>query len=419
MWITVLLSIIALVSLYVFSHSKAEEVRERNIGFMKKNIEAQPERNAHANREIQKVENGPAIEKEAALNMKKIYEREHDIEHRWLKAYEEKDWGELNHVEEENISFWMEEYKGMASFYYFIGEDSNMAWFTARATLEELKRLEEHAIEPFVQPKPYTNSFPFLATIYDDYKGRSLEEWEQLTKRYATTGWSFMYQLIQGMAIPVLILIGCFIFGNNVSAEVGSKKRGLLFYYVLPVKRRNVFLAKYMSGLLMTLLFVVCMLLVPVMSGLFIGDIGSLKYPVLVYDGSIPSTVDPMFNSLKPMEDTFHFITLQEYIGKIGLLTLTVTIMMYSLYYVLSILVKVPPVTVLLTAIITFIGMKMPPLPYNPFSYIDMNKIVNREAATLAFNPAMEIQNGLFVVSVVACLFIALGYMLFKRIDLS
>ncbi|GGE85676.1 ABC transporter permease subunit [Priestia taiwanensis] len=418
-WFTIVISAVAVIGLYISSYSMGEQIRRENIQETKGWVEDYPK---HAEeKEVEMKEAEKADNQQLLISLlgnKERDERRYKHYQQLLQSYGEKDWQEFNKVmlEKSSSKEIVEQPDGIVHVVALEG-GQEISPFTARSTLEELKWLAKTEVEPFAQIKTMHDE-PFLSTIYDDFTGTALEQWEELKKRYATTGLSFVYQLVQFGAIPILILIGCFLFGNNISSEIGKKKRGLLFYYVLPVRRINVFLAKYISGLLSTMLFVVGILVVPIGVSMFIGEIGSLQYPILVYEGSAPSTVDPMFNSLKPLEDGFHFISLKEYIGQVLLLAIVLTVMVYSLYYAFAILFKMSPVTVLMTAIITFSGMKMAPLPYNPFSYVDMNKVINGEAAALAFNPAISIQNGVIFITVFTSILIVLGYALFRRIKI-
>ncbi|MEK5481845.1 MULTISPECIES: hypothetical protein [unclassified Viridibacillus] len=98
------------------------------------------------------------------------------------------------------------------------------------------------------------------------------------------------------------------------------------------------------------------------------------------------------------------------------LLSIVLVIFLYSIYYVLSLFVRNPIVTAILVGIITFLGMKYP-AAYNPFTYVDIHKVLNGETATLAFNPAIDLQNGIFVLLGVGCLMILLGYIRFSKLS--
>ena len=102
--------------------------------------------------------------------------------------------------------------------------DQQVSMFTVRASAEEQRLLAEAGVRPLVQVDTYT---PYHPTLYDKFTGKVLEMWEYTTKRYGMQGFYFLYQIIPTFIIPFIILIGCFVFGNNVSSEATKKKRGM------------------------------------------------------------------------------------------------------------------------------------------------------------------------------------------------
>jgi len=221
--------------------------------------------------------------------------------------------------------------------------------------------------------------------------------------------------MIPYLYIPIVILLGCFLFGNNISAEAGKKKRGIHLYFTQPIRRSSLFTAKYLSGLLYTVGYVVLMLLIPLLCSLFTKGLGNFNYPVLVYESGVPNPYGAEFNALNPIQDQFHFISLIEYLRHTIVLTIVLVIFLYSLYYVFSLIIKSPTITVIFLSIITYCGMRVYSSRFNPFTYIDIHKVLTGESAAMNFNHAINFQNGILSLFTISIVIVFLGYGLFIK----
>ncbi|MDN4608478.1 hypothetical protein [Sporosarcina highlanderae] len=57
----------------------------------------------------------------------------------------------------------------------------------------------------------------------------------------------------------------------------------------------------------------------------------------------------------------------------------------------------------------------MPKAPFNPFTYVDIHRVVNREFAVVNFNEAIKVGNGLMVLGAIGVIAIVLCYMRFRK----
>lgn len=401
------LTFAAIVVFYFFSYAVAENIHQGNITNLQNNIivyqgfidDLELER-----KEAEKKGDFEAAE-EKAVQMEQLKK---GIKKAEIKKgnYLHEEWNKIYQSEIPELKNWVEHYDTVG---YAI-EEQLISSFTARATLEEISLIVKNDVEPFIQNTKYNH---FLPTIYDHFTGSALEQWEEITKRYSTTGLSFLYQMIQNHYIPIIVLIGCFIFGNNVSSEANKKRRGLHFYFVQPIHRKTLLLAKYLSGLVYTLGFVLFMFIVPLLCSLFTKGLGSLNYPVLVYEGSEPNPFGSEFNALDPIRDKFHFIDMIDYLLQASAFAIVIVIFLYSLYYAVSLFIKSPLITIILMSTLIYGGMRVFPSAYNPFTYIDIHKILTGETAALAFNPAINFQNGILLFFI---LLVIIGcFMIFLR----
>ncbi|BAC12229.1 hypothetical conserved protein [Oceanobacillus iheyensis HTE831] len=284
-------------------------------------------------------------------------------------------------------------------------EEQPISNFTLRASYEEIKYLLEHNIDSFGSKSPDSM---FLPTIYDDFSGNTLEKWEESTKRYSKQGIYFFYQLIQSFYIPIVILVGCFIFGNTLSLETTKKRPNLQFYKTLPINQSKLFLVKYLTGYLGVFLFLLLMIAIPILVGTIIGGFGDLDYPVLVYDGYTTEYME-----VNAVEDTFHFITLQEYLIRTFLFTVFMSLFIYSIYYFISQFIKEPIFNVILVGLIVF-GVTLIQHPYNPLSYLDMDKVLTNEVQLQLLNTDYTYITGLIVNIVLSIIFIWTNFITFK-----
>lgn len=416
-WVAVILSIIAVIGLYYLNYTVAENVRQGNITLAKNNLIAFQNMKEELELELERKkaeengnsENVQALEAYLKQMPEGIIKRE-----RFIQNYEQGNWQEIHKNNLAHFSGHLNPEFNMDLLSYYIDEQ-NISPFTIRANLEEKEWMLAKDIEPFSQVTHYFGS-AYLPTIHDQFTGKVSERWESETNRYGTQGLYFIYQMIQALYIPIVILIGCFIFGNNISTENSKKKKGLYFYFVQPINRGKFFAVKYLSGLTSILGFVLLLVLVPFLCGFFIDGLGSLQYPVFVYEGSKPSSLGPMYNRLNPLEDPFHFIDLIDYLGQAFVLTVVLTIFLYSFYYTLILLVKNPSVTMIIVTLVTYVGISLTPTRFNPFTYVDIHKVLNGETATLAFNPSITFQNGIITLIFFTCLLSAIGYLVYNKV---
>ncbi|MDN4608477.1 ABC transporter permease [Sporosarcina highlanderae] len=332
-WVAIILSVVAMAVFYFFNYSVAERVHKTRmldletsqIDFPEKlakdRIALEEAKKAGDSAKVLDLERGISIY-EKMLEEKK-FQWNNIIDGNWA-AISEKQYEQLNYFAVTSKS---------QNFPVHSIMDQHVSMFTVRASAEERRLVAEIGVEPFVQWDYYA---PYHPTAYDNHDGKVLEMWELGTKRYGKQGFYFLYQIIPAFIIPFIILIGCFVFGNNVSSEATKKKRGLNLYAVLPLKRGQLFFSKYFSGLVFTVVFVVFILCVPLISSLFTSGVGSLQYPVLVYDGPIESPFGFESTILNEWTDEFHFITLGEYFSTVLLLTVVLIVFMFSIYYLLS-----------------------------------------------------------------------------------
>ncbi|QTD42117.1 ABC transporter permease [Sporosarcina sp. Te-1] len=413
--VTIILSIVAMSGYYFFNYSVADRVQMSRMLDLENSQMDYPEKIAGDRLELEEAEKAGDSTRVLDLqrsigiyeNMleEKRFEWENIMTGNW-SAIAQKQYEELNNTVTISKS------QNSPSAYWL--DYQPISLFTIRASAEEQRLLAETGVKPLVQVHSYLFYHP---TAYDKFTGKALEGWEESTKRYGMQGFHFLYQIIPAFVIPFVILIGCFVFGNNISFEATKKRKGLNLYAVLPLNKRRLFFAKFSSGLLFTALFVFFILSLPLLASLFTSGPGSLQIPVLMYDGPAESLLGLSKSTiLNEWTDEFHFITLGKYLGIVLLLTSGLIFLMYSVYFLLSLFFKNPSVNAALLLIGTFFGMTvLPKSPFNPFTYVDMHRVINGEFAVFHFNEAINVMNGLILLCAIGLVVTVLCYLQFRR----
>lgn len=411
--VAIMLSILAMTAFYFANYTVGKNIIQNRLVSLEYSLTEYPEMIRNFKSELEEAEKANDQEKIASLKG--------DIEfYEYMLAQDQWEWEQISTGnwapiankqyerlnEEVNIAL-----SGNHLGHFF--EDQAVSIFTLRVTAEEKRLLAEAGIEPFIQNDFYNAFHP---TIYDNFTGEVLEMWEEQTKRYGVPGFYFLYQMSQSLIVPFFIVIGCFIFANSISSEATKKQRGFNFYTVLPLKRRALFWAKYGSGLLFTVVFVFFIMSLPLVLSLFTSGTGSLKYPVLIYDGPTEEFSNLEQSFLNEWRDEFHFIPLGEYFQKLIPLAIALVVFLFSLYFLLTLFIKHATINTAFVIMLSYLGMTVLPVaPFNPFTYIDMHKIINRELAVGQFNGAIHSGNGLITLTVISLFLVGISFWRFKR----
>ncbi|MFD1174554.1 ABC transporter permease [Oceanobacillus picturae] len=404
-WLLLILSLAATIGIYFFHLSLANNVENKVINqydFLINLYSQDAEDSRLAKEKAIKEEDEDLIEEMTADE--EYYRASSEKYQSFKESYQSGEWEVLYQEELSKLEY---------IAYPPPGEDASgvtegggeITNFTQRATYEERKYMLDHKVDPFIQNSIYTM---YLRTAYEDFDGRTLELWKEETTRYGKQGMYYIYQLIQSLYVPIIILLGCFIFGNTLSSETTKKSHGIRFHQVLPLSQTKLFVTKYLTGYVGILLFIMVMIGVPLLLGTIMHGFGHLDYPVLVYDGPNSEAT-----ALNPMEDTFHFISLQEYLTKTLWFTLVMSLLIYSLYYLVSQFSKEPIFNTIIIGILCFVGMLIN-YPYNPFSYLDIDKVISHEIQLQTWNTDITYITGIMITLVIGLIFTIGNYIRFR-----
>lgn len=388
-WIALFICIFAISALYFFNKEAALDLEATNQNLIQNRTDQFRQWAAEADAAAVKAKQAgdTATADEQTFTAERLGESIKKYEKLKI-AYDIGDWDYLYSTDLERMQLFVENpMEAQLSI-----EEQRVDHFTLRASFEEKQQVLEKGLIP---PAQDIFLYSLMPTLYNEFTGFSATQWEQLTERYGTVGWNILYQFTQYFLIPITILLGAFLFGNSISSESIRKKRGLHFFQVLPVSKGRVFIAKYLVGLIHTVLFTGIISMIPLVLSLLDRGIGSLAYPVLVYDGPDSSA----FGNRTPVPngdyDTFHFISLSDYFIQGLWMTLMMVFFIYTVYFFLSLWIRHAGATFLVTGSVLFVGTMVGTSPWNPFQYLDVHRILTQENRVLLVDNRYTFQKGL------------------------
>lgn len=285
----------------------------------------------------------------------------------------------------------------------FFAEGLDISQFTYRTTLHEVDWLEEHQLKPFIQQ---TGFYRFLPNAYDNYEGEEEYQWNSLSKRFSKDGFPYLYLMSESFLVPIMIGFGCLFFGQVFNRNLISKRD---LQATLPLSSWKLYVGKLTVSITGLLVFLTLILLAPLAVSFVLADLGSLQYPVLIYE--LNELGPDIFD---PETDPFHFISMYDYFKQSLILATTVALFLIALYIMLSMLI---PNLVIRTIIFFSLIISSYLLnfgPYNPFSYLEIFQIVNGQLAFEAYDARYQISTGISVLLIASTLFIVFGFFGFK-----
>ncbi|TSB45547.1 hypothetical protein [Alkalicoccobacillus porphyridii] len=286
----------------------------------------------------------------------------------------------------------------------FMIAELELSRFSYRTTLNELVWMEEHNLEPFIQQ---TRHFRLLPNVYENFEGTAEHQWKNLTTRYSKNGLSYLYLISQSFLLPMLLAFGCVLFGQVFSRK--HKNEGFDLSATLPITTMKLYTGKLVAGVTGVVLFTLSMILAPLIFSLLLADLGSLHYPVLMYELN-----DLGHGIFDPKRDPYHFISLRDYFEQYLTLAAALTLFLFSLYSLFAIMIRhiglriIVFLAIILTAHLASFG------PYNPFSYFDLYQIVNGQLALDSYDGRFQVSTGVGVLLLSSILFFALSFVGFK-----
>ncbi|WP_210365293.1 ABC transporter permease subunit [Bacillus sp. REN3] len=283
--------------------------------------------------------------------------------------------------------------------------------FTMDASIAEKQWLLKHKIRPL-------SSGGLLLNIHTNTKKLS-REWIVNNERIDDNGLFSLYLFFQQNAhfLPLVFLL--FLVGGGLAYERG-KRPTISFLRTQPVSEQAIFYGKVLHSAIVSIITCLILFGIVILIGTVFDRFGDWNYPILHYDGlSESSTTD--YSGMKSIYYGFQFIPLRLYLMQIISLFLVVLLFILILSQFLSIFIK-SQFVVFVSTVFIVIGGFMASKHYlaaaahlSPFTYLDINRIVNGEASTLLDNPALNVYTGLLVLVVSIVFLVIIATLLLKR----
>lgn len=410
-WFAVFLVVAAIVTLFYFQQETIRQMEATNQTMFQESVVRSEQLIEGATEATEALKAQGDIK--GAEEQHQVAERYEDGHKKLLarqEAYYARDWEGFYQNDIQNFDFLLDP----VNYASYSIEEQDVTNFAIRVARDEKLALIESGATPLLQQ---VRSYSMMPTLYDRFTGYSLSSWTLQTNRVGTEGWTILFDLIKAHFIPVVLLITIFLFGNTVASELRRKRRGLHFFHVQPVSKSRVFWSKYFAGLTHVLVFSVLLLSVPLLLSLITRGLGSLKFPVLVYDG--PNLDDFVGRTPVPSADydTFRFIPLSEYLTQSALLTLGLAVAGFSLYFLLSFWLRHPGATLLATVVISLGVGSLWESPYNPFQYLAIDRILTQQNRVLLLNYDYTWELGLGLLTGLAAILIVVALLSFRRLQ--
>lgn len=411
-WFAILVAVAAIATLFYFQQEAIRQMEATNQAMFQDRLASYEQWIDEASEASEALKaQGDTEGAEQQLLMAERYEESYKNLLDKQDAYYARDWESFYQDDIQHLDFILDP-ANQASFSI---EEQDVTNFAIRAARDEKLALIESGADPLLQDPSFYSMMP---TLYDKFTGYSLSSWTMQTNRIGTDGWTFLLDLIKVHFIPIVLLVTIFLFGNTVASELRRKRRGLHFFHVQPVSKSRVFWSKYFAGLSHVLAFSLFFLSVPLLLSLLTRGLGSLKFPVLVYDG--PNLADFVGRTPvgSPDYDTFKFIPLSEYLTQSSLLALGLAVAGFSLYFLLSFWLRHPGATLLATVVISLGIGSLWESPYNPFQYLAIDRIVTQQNRVLLLKYEYTWELGAALLAGLAIILIVVSLLSFRRLKI-
>lgn len=269
--------------------------------------------------------------------------------------------------------------------------------FTLDASIAEKEWMIEHNIEPIV-------TGPILMTIHipEDFylNPYSLADIEK-NRKVDGSGLYSLYLLFQHNAHFLPMILFVFLVGGGLALEKG-KRPTIRFLRTQPASERAIYYGKVLHSFLLSMMVSILLIGLVVFLGTVFDRFGDWHYPIIHYDGvteiraeDYPGTISYYYG--------FQFIPLGEVLVQTFVLFLIGFLLVLSVSHLLSVFFRNSIVVFIVTAII-FIGGYVLSTEFfeevahlSPFTYLNVNKVVNGELSTLLDIPELHFSTGMFV----------------------
>ncbi|WP_217586279.1 hypothetical protein [Lentibacillus saliphilus] len=287
--------------------------------------------------------------------------------------------------------------------------------FGIEASIAEKEWLVKHDIQPLL-PGDFMTNIHEQWQENDPLEQVKREKFKEENTKVSDSGLYSLYMFFEryGYLLPIVLLL--FLLGAGFAGEQG-KKRPLHYVQTQPVTDHAILYGKIIHVVLIITSVIAGLGLLIVLIGTLFNRFGDWLYPILHYDTRQASTAPGYEGTLTEFGNYgFHFISLGDFILRELLLLYLLTVLVVIVSIVVSVFFK-RIFNVFLMTVLIFVGgfvltqTLLEGFTYlSPFTYVDINRVVNGEIATQLDQPLVHWMVGSAVLLIATVCVMIIGH---------
>lgn len=297
----------------------------------------------------------------------------HQLSEEALEGMLKKQYGPLLRYRLHSDEKMLEQMKGPADVKNSLHE------LTLQANIKQKELLIERNIKPFLGGGTIT-------TVLDKFENEEDQAyWENVNEEIDNSVLYTLYYYFTKYAYWLIIIVFAVLLGVGIASEYG-KKNTIQFLKTQPLKLKHIYAGKVLASSSIVVGSILVILIGTTLFTAVFNGIGPWNYPIFHYD-SAKAMAQANYDGIQVGSIGFHFINLGEWILAACVLLLGVSLFIVVIGHLFGLLFKqrlTVYVAVTLVCALGYFSVDMLPaalVPFNPFTYFDIPRVVNGELA--------------------------------------
>ncbi len=285
---------------------------------------------------------------------------------------------------------------------------------TIQANITEKKLLIERNIEPFLGGGTIT-------TVLDTFENEKGQEYfEELNESIDNSALYTLYLYFTKYAYWLIIIVFAVLLGVGIAAEYG-KRNTIQFIKTQPLKLKKIYTGKVLASSSIVVGSIIVILVGTALFTAIFNGMGPWHYPIFHYD-SAKAVAQANYNGIQVGSIGFHFISLGEWILSASVLLVGVALFIIVIGHLFGLLFKqrlIVYVAVTFICALGYVCVDMLPagvVPFNPFTYFDIPRVVNGEIAFSYNNVLITYGLGIACLLFASAMTVLLSYFISTKI---
>lgn len=407
LWNTIFFRILLVVLLvffiayYVFVYINTTRV-EDEISPVKEEIQITEQRLEENRRALESAEGAKAMELQSSIEFDEDWLGKRQTT---LELLEEENWDALLQIEIEETQPVIDTKKFQNETHTY----THPTLFTLETFVEMSKWMQDKDVTPLL---PVDRYFSYV-TLYDrEVSSSSLEEAESImnyikenSNKYSSASIHFLFRLFGLLFSFTGVIFFLFLFGDIVTKEGLGRQGPIHLLHTQPIGRYKVLTSKFITAVFVSLFILVTAVGFSIIVGSIFDRFGDWDYPVLIYG-----------------EDrTFTLMSMGVFLIKAAGMFMLILLFCYSILFLFSIMTKRVVVSIGLTLVTLFIGLKMSGVlqtssvtHYIPFQYFSVFEVLTNELALNMANFNITFTNGMISLSISSFVLLVVTYVVYS-----